>query len=242
MEEILASIRRIIADDDGAKSQPRPAEAVASPRPAVLPPRAPAPVPPPVAPAPRAAPPPPPTPAPEPAQSQEEIDAMLAQLQAVHAAAPAQAKATAEEPAADILDLTEPMAAAAPPPQPAPAPAASSRLARGFRTIDAQSDVVFEESAALEPPAAPARIADDLRHRARNGDESTLISSATSAAVDSAFNSLAQTVLVQNARTLEDLVREMLRPMLKSWLDDNLPNLVERLVRAEIERVSRGRS
>ena len=66
------------------------------------------------------------------------------------------------------------------------------------------------------------------------------VSRATSAAVDSAFNTLAQTVLVQNARTLEDLVREMLRPMLKSWLDDNLPGMVERLVRAEIERVSRG--
>ena len=61
------------------------------------------------------------------------------------------------------------------------------------------------------------------------------------AAVDSAFNALAHTVLVQNARTLEDLVREMLRPMLKTWLDDNLPGLVERLVRAEIERVARGR-
>ena len=48
-------------------------------------------------------------------------------------------------------------------------------------------------------------------------------------------------MLVQNARTLEDLVREMLRPMLKTWLDDNLPGLVERLVRAEIERVARGR-
>ena len=48
-------------------------------------------------------------------------------------------------------------------------------------------------------------------------------------------------MLVQNARTLEDLVREMLRPMLKSWLDDNLPGMVERLVRAEIERVARGR-
>ena len=56
----------------------------------------------------------------------------------------------------------------------------------------------------------------------------------------SAFNSLAQTVLVHNARTLEDLVREMLRPLLKTWLDDNLPGLVERLVRAEIERVARG--
>lgn len=68
-----------------------------------------------------------------------------------------------------------------------------------------------------------------------------LLSAETSAAVDSAFNTLAQTVLVQNARTLEDLVREMLRPMLKSWLDENLPGMVERLVRSEIERVSRGR-
>ena len=70
--------------------------------------------------------------------------------------------------------------------------------------------------------------------------DSSIMSSATSAAVDAAFNSLAQTVLVQNAMTLEDLVKEMLRPMLKSWLDDNLPGLVERIVKAEIERVSRG--
>jgi hypothetical protein len=76
-----------------------------------------------------------------------------------------------------------------------------------------------------------------------NDDErGGLMSSTTSTAVDSAFNALAQTVLVHNARTLEDLVREMLRPMLKVWLDDNLPGMVERLVRAEIERVSRGRS
>ena len=68
-----------------------------------------------------------------------------------------------------------------------------------------------------------------------------LISHATAAAVDSAFNTLANTVLGQNARTLEDLVKEMLRPMLKSWLDDNLPGLVERIVRAEIERVARGK-
>ncbi len=50
-------------------------------------------------------------------------------------------------------------------------------------------------------------------------------------------NALAQTVLLENAGTLQDLVREMLRPMLKSWLDDNLPTVVERLVLAEIERI-----
>ena len=57
-------------------------------------------------------------------------------------------------------------------------------------------------------------------------------------AVHSARNALAQTVLVENARTLEDLVREMLQPMLRSWLDDNLPTLVERLVLVEIERIA----
>ena len=69
-----------------------------------------------------------------------------------------------------------------------------------------------------------------------------LMSHSTVNAVDSAFNALAQTVLSNNARTLEDLVKEMLRPLLKAWLDDNLPNMVEKIVRAEIERVSRGRS
>ena len=68
-----------------------------------------------------------------------------------------------------------------------------------------------------------------------------ILSRSTVSAVESAFNSLAHTVLSNNARTLEDLVKEMLRPMLKSWLDDNLPGLVERIVKAEIERVSRGR-
>ena len=40
-----------------------------------------------------------------------------------------------------------------------------------------------------------------------------------------------------NGPTIADLVREEIRPILKEWLDSNLPPLVERLVRAEIERV-----
>ena len=42
-------------------------------------------------------------------------------------------------------------------------------------------------------------------------------------------------------RTLEDVVREMLRPLLKQWLDDNLPQIVEASVREEVERIARGR-
>jgi uncharacterized protein len=65
-----------------------------------------------------------------------------------------------------------------------------------------------------------------------------LLSCEINNAVHAAFNALAQTVLVNNSRTLEDLVREMLQPILRVWLDDNLPSMVERLVRVEIERIS----
>jgi uncharacterized protein len=70
------------------------------------------------------------------------------------------------------------------------------------------------------------------------GQRSQLMPSEANNAVHSTWNVLAQTVLVENGRTLQDLVREMVRPMLKSWLDDNLPTLVERLVLAEIEQMT----
>jgi len=67
-----------------------------------------------------------------------------------------------------------------------------------------------------------------------------LLSPATTAAVDAVLDALAQAAAAHSPRTLEDIARDLLRPMLKTWLDDNLPQLVERLVRAEIERISRG--
>jgi cell pole-organizing protein PopZ len=215
MEEILASIRRIIADDDATKATKPPDPAAAAPSRPAPPPRA------------SGLPPAPPPPAV--ANSQDDIDAMLANLD-TPAAAP---------PGSDVLDLTEAMAAPAPA---GPAPT--------FRTIDAASDVIFTDRAP-DPPAEPAvRIIEEPRRPATPAPapaapvpvlDRGLVSTSTMAAVDSAFNSLAQTVIGQNARTLEDLVKEMLRPLLKSWLDDNLPGVVDRIVRAEIERVSRGR-
>ena len=68
-----------------------------------------------------------------------------------------------------------------------------------------------------------------------------MLSGEADVAIGRAFDTLRHAVLSDNARTLDDLVKDMLRPMLKGWLDDNLPPLVERLVRAEIERVARGR-
>jgi cell pole-organizing protein PopZ len=217
MEEILASIRRIIADDDTGKGAKAP-EAVA-PKPAAA------------APAARSAPVPPPAPrAPAPplavANKQEDIDAMLADLEAAPKVAHKPAPPKPATPPPDVLDLTEAMAAPTPPPGPAPS----------FRTIVGESDVVF-----TDPPEQRAEPAARAADRQFTAADQGLISNSTMSAVDSAFNSLAYTVLGNNARTLEDLVKEMLRPMLKGWLDDNLPGLVERIVRAEIERVSRGR-
>ena len=58
--------------------------------------------------------------------------------------------------------------------------------------------------------------------------------------VTSAFNVLAAARLAEQSHELIDLARDLMRPLLKNWLDENLPNMVERMVRAEIERVARG--
>ena len=70
--------------------------------------------------------------------------------------------------------------------------------------------------------------------------EGGLLSREATAAVGSAFNTLTETVK-RHELSLEDVVCETLRPMLKSWLDENLPRVVERLVQAEVERITRGR-
>jgi len=67
-----------------------------------------------------------------------------------------------------------------------------------------------------------------------------LMSRVAEGAVSEAFGQLRAARAASQSPTIEDLMKEMLRPMLKAWLDDNLPALVERLVRAEIERVTRG--
>jgi len=235
MEEILASIRRIIADDE-AKPADRPAAAAPAappPKPVMkdIPPSAipavrasaaklAAP-----APAPKPAPPAPPPAAAAASNNQDDIDAMLASLE----------EDTAEEevrkpqPDGDVFELTDEMALPDPPPAPAPPPAAS------FSKIDPQDDLEFTEARAAQrhPMPEPPPVEMPM--------PGPILSRSTVNAVESAFNTLAHTVLSNNARTLEDLVKEMLRPMLKSWLDDNLPGLVERIVKAEIERVSRGR-
>ncbi len=74
-----------------------------------------------------------------------------------------------------------------------------------------------------------------------------LVAAATAAATTAAFASLSRAsqqttgggMSFGSGRTLEDLVQEMIRPMIKDWLDKNLPAMTERLVRKELERLSR---
>ena len=245
MEEILASIRRIIADDE-AKPPPgadKPAAAAPPSTPAPAKPVAPAasapaakpPVmgdipPSKITPAPAAAKPaaplPPAPPPPAASNSQDDIDALLNGLD----------ETTTEEevrpppPDGEVLELTDDMAVEVAPPPPQNA----------FQKVEPDDDLEFAESAASksmqrQPAYDPTPV------EAAPPRPTASLSTTTVSAVESAFNTLAHTVLSNNARTLEDLVKEMLRPMLKSWLDDNLPGLVERIVKAEIERVSRGR-
>jgi uncharacterized protein len=243
MEEILASIRRIIADDEakppttersaGPPGQEKPEDPAAA-APAV---KAPAinDVPPSASPAAQsagtnAATPPfkaAPSAAAPPAvsNSQQDIDAMLAGLDE----ATSEAEIRPPLPDGEVFELTDEMAL--------PDTPQSS-----FHKIEPEDDLEFAETAAARathrqpafepPPVDSSRAAPPPQQ---------ILSRSTVSAVESAFNTLAHTVLSNNARTLEDLVKEMLRPMLKSWLDDNLPGMVERIVKAEIERVSRGR-
>lgn len=89
--------------------------------------------------------------------------------------------------------------------------------------------------------AARAELDDGLTSaRARQDDGLTSVR--TRQTVSSQFDQLSRTILTDNPRTLEDLVRDMVRPLLREWLEANLPDIVERQVRQEIDRVSaRGR-
>ncbi|MGG6893633.1 PopZ family protein [Rhizobium sp. BR 315] len=96
-----------------------------------------------------------------------------------------------------------------------------------FHVPEVPRPAALEAEAALTPAqAAPA--------------SSALMSEDTGAQVARSFEELAAIIDGGPRRSLDELAQEMLRPMLQEWLDDNLPTLVERLVREEIERVARG--
>lgn len=89
----------------------------------------------------------------------------------------------------------------------------------------------------LEAPVAPV----PAPRPAPRAEVPPMLSGNSAQAVQSSFSKLADSVITRaaNERSVEDMTRDLLRVMLKQWLDENLPAMVERLVREEIERVAR---
>nr|WP_319389220.1 DUF2497 domain-containing protein [uncultured Cohaesibacter sp.] len=226
MEEILASIRRIISDEEAAIGEEPSAAA------------------------------PEPEADPNEALSQEALDALFdepapkaepepEEEEELDMAAAMAAMEEEEAPEEDVLDLpsewqetdlVEPreddlMFANAEEPKEEPeAPTALEEIVNNKleQAVPAALKSSFETSPMPDGPLPTLKRGEPL------------VSDDTSQKVTSAFGDLTHTILNTNSRTIENVVEDMLRPMLKAWLDQNLPVMVERLVRAEIERVSRG--
>jgi len=209
MEEILASIRRIIAEDGEPAGQSAPAA--------------------------------PPSPV---AVAEPEHNGAAA------AAAVAPVSSSAHDRMDEILELTEvvdehgDVVGAEPEfePEPEPEPVPPPPPPRAAAAVPPP----VEERPAPPPPPSPFR--EPAVAAADPGER--LVSATTAAASVAALAELhgmaarsggrAEDIALGAAhRTLEELIRDMLRPMLQSWLDANLPDMVERLVREEIGRMVR---
>jgi hypothetical protein len=217
MEEILASIRRIIADDQVLPLTPRPV------RPTLVeanPPKA------------------------EPAGDTDAVRARAAlTVEPPAQAAPAWMEDKAESALRPSLVEAAFVAPKFPPPRETIVEPPRARPSVETSAVEArpvQNRLV--ERRVPEPPAVETRAVETRPAEQRKAAEgpSALLSASANASIASSFQSLAQTMLFKDKGVVEDMAREMLRPMLKQWLDDNLPTMVERLVRAEIERVARG--
>jgi uncharacterized protein len=92
-----------------------------------------------------------------------------------------------------------------------------------------------------EPPVAPPVYHEPVA-AAPVAPGEALLSAPAAEAASLAFGQLSKSLLMPaEGRTLEDVVRELLRPLLKTWLDEHLPGIVQAAVIEEVERVSRRR-
>jgi cell pole-organizing protein PopZ len=101
-----------------------------------------------------------------------------------------------------------------------------------------------EVVSAPETPVAQSEIleavASEDATEAQASVNSALISAGPKAKVAASFAQLNEAITASSSQSLEEMANDLLKPMLQEWLDNNLPGLVEKLVREEIERVARG--
>ncbi len=120
-------------------------------------------------------------------------------------------------------------------------------LARAQRAHEpSMEEILASIRAIIADDSAPAKPGPQLVYaspapsKPEPAEEEPLLSEETGAAVAGSFRALAESMAEQSAKAAEAMAREMLRPMLKAWLDENMPTMVERLVKAEIQRLARG--
>lgn len=210
MEEILASIRRIIADDQSIP-RPRGDEEAAAPQ--------------------------------EPTAS----------VYVLHGETDAHANATSSSEADDVDPVEPPVDAPmkmqdkiSAPQYPMPeGPIVESTPMPPVSTSDPVDDRAVEATPSTAEGLDGGDYFDPPQEYDRpeansSAEPASLFSASTNKSVSSAFNVLAASRLADNSDELLGMARDMIRPLLRSWLDENLPSMVERLVRDEIERVARG--
>ncbi|MGO7957035.1 PopZ family protein [Rhizobium leguminosarum] len=149
--------------------------------------------------------------------------------------------------------MPEPSRAAAPQPQPAQPVFPDAAASIQHVAIQQPAEPVFTETqrVAVAEPAPAVETALPAMEPTQSSTERflpsvvdevqpTLLSEGAGLQISRSFEELAAAIDGAERRSLDEIAEDMLRPMLREWLDDNLPTLVERLVREEIERVARG--
>jgi hypothetical protein len=141
-----------------------------------------------------------------------------------------------------ILSEDEVAAGATPAPQ-AP-PGAEEATGSDVLMLDPAMMVQEPQTSTAVPAPEPEPVIEEVVRPAEDAPPLSLVTPEAAAAAAVSVGSLVRTLAAERTMqvrsggpTIEDIVREELRPLLKEWLNANLPTLVERLVRAEIERV-----
>jgi uncharacterized protein len=143
-----------------------------------------------------------------------------------------------------IADERDPAKGPAPnPPQLTPAPLPQIVYSNDAAAPQGDASELSERPEANGPTVVwrrPQQVEVEPASDAPQRNEAPLLSPEASEAAALSFGVLSADLAVRSAELADIMVRETLRPMLKQWLDENLPAIVERLVRAEIQRVARG--
>lgn len=146
-----------------------------------------------------------------------------------------------EEPAEDVLSkidaLTPPAPQAAPPPPPMPEPVAAEPVAMD------EAPAAIEIPSPSLPPSSPVEPS-PMPKDSLISDETAAVSAAALKKLaqqkDEADQAMVTSIPLRSGETVEDLVIEALKPMLKEWLNMNLAGIVQRIVEKEVRRLASG--